>query len=266
MVEIRPMGEDHILPRCLHDGPIDAAAGQPAECDELELPSHPWTEETIRGLVAERPDFGLCDAGGGFPAEFMREMIQRYGSCALLAWEGQKVVGFIRFYPMQIARLVSEYRANRPEGILDCTLACAPEEDPGTLWVQCVMTSRPYTGWAGPALPSGKPHWWPATASEAGARKGAGLSLARAVVPWAREHGWKRVVKVAHCDLDFFYGQWGGGGKSFWEKAGFRAIGTIYRPEEWSDSDDMTVLRSQAADKGMTEQDVWTLHRMACEL
>jgi GNAT superfamily N-acetyltransferase len=265
MVEIRPMGEDCILPRCLHAGPIGATVIRVSEPADVALAPHPWSDETIRDLVAERPDFGLCDAGEGFPAEFMREMIQRYGTCALLAWEGGKVVGFVRFYPMEIARMVDERRAGRAEPILDPTLACDPEHDHATLWVHCVMTSRPYTGGTTEVgSTSGGDRIFRA-AEEAGARKGVGLRLAKALVPWAREHGWKRIIKIAPCDLDFFYGIWGGGGKTFWEKAGFRAVGTIYRPQEWSE-EDMATLRAQTADKGMTEEDAWTFHRMAYEL
>lgn len=265
MIEIRPMDEDYILPRCLHAGPIDAMATQASEGAAVDLPPHPWSDETIQALAAEHGG-GITHGGEPASREFMREMIQRYSTCALLAWRGRTVVGFVRFYPMKIARLVAEARAKKVEGILDCTLACPPEQDEGTLWVQCVMTSRPYTGWREPVLPSGKPHTWSATAEQAGARKGLGVRLARAVVPWARDHGWKRVIKLAHCDLDFFYGQWGGGGKAFWEKAGFRAVGTICRPEEWADEDDMTVLRAQAAENGMSEEEVWTYYRMSCEL
>lgn len=265
MIEIKPMGEDFILPRCLHAGPIEAAVGKASEPADLDLPPHPWSDETIRDLVARHPDFGLCDAGSGWPTEFMREMIRRYGACALLAWEGQKVVGFIRFYPMEIARLVDERRAGRVEPILDPTLACEPEGDEATFWVHCVMTSRPYTGGTEEVGPTSGGDGILRTAEEAGARKGIGLRLARALIPWAREHGWKRMIKIAPCDLDFFYGIWGGGGKSFWEKAGFKVVGTIHRPQKWSE-EDMTTLRAQLADKGMTEDDAWTFYRMTCEL
>ena len=264
MVEIKPMDEEFILPRCLHAGPIDTAAGEASESVESDVPQHPWSDETMRDLVARHPDFGLCDAGGGWAREFMREMIRRYGTCALLAWEEGKVVGFIRFYAMEIARMVDERRAGRAEPILDPTLACEPQDDAATLWVHCVMTSRPYTGTTVEVGPTSGGDAIFRTAEQAGARKGIGLRLARALIPWAREHGWKRVIKVAPCDLDFFYGIWGGGGKAFWEKVGFKVIGTIHRPQEWSGAD-MATLRAQMADRGMTEDEVWTFYRMAYE-
>ena len=199
IVEIRPMGEDHILPRCLHDGPIDATIAQACETADLHFPPHPWSDETIRDLVAENPDFGLCDAGEGFPAEFMREMIRRYGTCALLAWEEQKVVGFIRFYPMEVARPVGERERGQGEPILDPTLACEPAEDGGALSVHCLMTCPPYTGVIENPPPEVKEDPNFRSAQDVGGRKGIGLRLAKALVPWARERGWKRVTKVAVC-------------------------------------------------------------------
>jgi GNAT superfamily N-acetyltransferase len=265
MIEIRPMGEDFILPRCLHGGPIEATAAQASDVARFELPPHPWSDETIREVAAKHG--GITHGGEPPSREFMREMIQRYGTCALLAWQEKRVVGFLRFYPMRIARLVQAAQPpdDDPEEILDCRLACEPEEDEGTLWLQCVMASRPYTGTGKEVPPTGGGDRIFRTAEEAGGRKGAGLSLAKALVPWAREHGWKRIVKIAHCDLDFFYGIWGGGGRTFWEKAGFRSVGTVHRPHEWSD-DDMAIVRAQMAEKGMSEEDVWTYHRMTYEL
>jgi len=266
MVEIKPMEEDYILITCLHQGPVDTATWKPSwNIDPSALPPHPWSDDTLRDLVAGHRwiTHGNFERPAG--REFMREMIQRYGTCALLAWEGQTVVGFTRFYPMKIGRLAVEGHAGEFEPVLDCTLACSPEEDEGTLWVQCVMTCRPYAGSQPAIMPTHEGRTRFPGAQEAGARKGLGLALARAVIPWAREHGWKRIVKVAHCDLDFFYGIWGGGGKAFWEKAGFTSIGTVYRPYEMSE-ESLAVLRSQMAEKGMTEEEVWTFHRMAHDL
>jgi GNAT superfamily N-acetyltransferase len=266
MVEMKPMSEDYILLTCLHKGPVDTAAWEPSwNTDPSGLPPHPWSDETLRSLVAGQRWITHGNFQKPEGREFMREMIQRYGTCALLAWEGRTVIGFVRFYPMKIARLAVEGHAGEFEPVLDCTLACEPDEDEGTLWVQCVMTCAPYTGVRQDAPPAVRADENFRAAQDVGARKGIGLKLARAVVPWAREHGWKRIIKVAHPDLDFYYGIWGGGGKAFWEKAGFTSIGTIYGPQDWSGGDYGAFLRAQAAEKGMTEEEAWTFHRMACE-
>ena len=91
-------------------------------------------------------------------------------------------------------------------------------------------------------------------------------SLARGLVAWARDHGWARIVALANADLDCFYGTCGGGGKAFWEKAGFEVVGTL-RPDKsfwgeyWTD-----IIERQRKDKGMTAEEVWTWYRMAYEL
>lgn len=102
-------------------------------------------------------------------------------------------------------------------------------------------------------------------ASRSGARKGLGLKLAGAVVSWAQEHGWKRIVKIAHCDLDWFYGIQGGGGRTFWEKSGFKTAREFYHRLGLS-KEHGTTVQAQMRKKGMTENEVWTWYRMVCEL
>lgn len=61
------------------------------------------------------------------------------------------------------------------------------------------------------------------------------------------------------------YGQYGGGGKAFWEKAGFKVIGTRY--DEWPKEDDWKlIVESQAKVKGMSKEEMWTWYLMAYEL
>ncbi len=85
-------------------------------------------------------------------------------------------------------------------------------------------------------------------------------------IVWAREHSWKRIVKVAHCDLDWFYGIQGGGGKAFWEKAGFEVVGSFYKEAFGFPEDFGAIVQAQMAEKGMSEEEVWTWYRMAYEL
>ena len=252
MIQIRPMEENQIHITCLHEGSLDGVASALVpDVDVGDLPPHPWSDRTILDLAERCP--GISHGNSDFEEgrEFLREMIQRYGTCALLAWEGQNIVGQIRFYPMTIARLIMDSQTD-PSPLLDCAAACDPQDDEGTLWVQCVMTSAPYR--------DGN------DAKKLGARRGVGLNLAQALVSWAGDHGWRRIVKVAHCDLDWFYGIQGGGGRAFWEKAGFEEIGSFLRrawdfaPDAWA------VVKAQMAEKGMTERDIWTWYRMAYEL
>ena len=254
MIEIKSMDEGDIHIDCMHHGPVDPASPprrvEKEWQDAPNLPAHPWSDETIVDLA--KTYRRISEGWAGDPCrEFMREMILRHGSCAMLAWEDGKIVGHLRFYPLTVAQLLV-HASPENQGLLIEDGATAFEPDPETLWVQCGMTCKPYEK--------------PEEAKKAGARKGVGLKLARALIAWAKEHGWKRIVKQAHSDLDCFYGTCGGGGKAFWEKAGFEVVGTL-RPDKsfwgdyWTD-----IIERQRKEKGMTAEEVWTWYRMAYEL
>ena len=86
MITIKPMDESYILITCLHDGPIDTTKWVPSwHVDASELPPHPWSNETIRELADRYPMTSHGGRGAQPQREFMREMIQRFGTCALLA-------------------------------------------------------------------------------------------------------------------------------------------------------------------------------------
>jgi hypothetical protein len=252
MVDVRPMTEEYIHIDCLHHGPVDPARapsrGKLYQTVE-NLPRHPWTDDTIVEMAQRY--YHLSEGWRGDPArEFMREMIQRYGTCAMLAWQEGKVVGQLRFYPIKMAQLV--YNADpKKQSLMGEAGGLAFEAESDTLWVQCVMTARPYKNATG-AL-------W------AGARRGVGQLLIRALVTWGIEHRWQRIVKQAHADLDCMYGQYGGGGKGFWEKAGFTAVGTLesgpHHNKEWR----QTVEREADA-KGMSRKEAWRWFLMAYDL
>ena len=253
MIEIKPMDESYILIDCLHHGPVDSSS--PPSRGDLwqdtpDLPPHPWSDETIVELAKKYKR--ISEGWAGDPArEFMREMIQRYGTCAILAWEEEKIIGQLRFYPLTIAQLLARTTPeNNP--IPSGAGVMRFKADPGTLWVQCVMTCAPYEE-AGQA-------------KKVGARKGIGLKLVHSLTAWASEQGWKRIVKQAHADLDCFYGIWGGGGKAFWEKAGFKAIGTFCENNDFWGDYWIDIIERQRKEKGMTEEEVWTWYRMAYEL
>lgn len=253
MLEIKPMDESYILIDCMHNGRVDSSSPprrvEKEWQDATDLPAHPWDDKIIAELAKRYRR--ISEGWAGDPArEFMREMIQRYSTCAILAWEEQKVVGFLRFYPLNMAQLVAENGGEQKHPIAAAAMRFDP--DSAALWVQCVMTCTPYEELE--------------RAKKAGARKGTGLKLAQALVSWAKRHGWKRIVKQAHADLDCFYGTCGGGGKAFWEKAGFKVIGTFREDKNlwggyWTD-----IIERQRNAKGMSEEEVWIWYRMAYEL
>jgi GNAT superfamily N-acetyltransferase len=254
---IQPMTECYIHLDCLHDGPVDLSS-PPSRKPELwqsapNLPPHPWSDEVLID-VARQYDH-ISEGWRGEPSlEFMREMISRYGTCAILAWTERRVVGQLRFYPLDIAQLLAS--ADPMKQSAPAFSAFRFQPDACTLWVQCVMTTKPYL-----------------TVEEARqvhARMGVGQALVRGLITWARERDWQRVVKYAHADIVAMYGQYGGGGKAFWEKAGFQVIGRYpdERVEEWitQSPEWRTIVESQAQRQGIPIKDVWTWYAMAYNL
>ena len=76
----------------------DVVVGEPVALTKEDI------VEVIRVSGAE-----ISHGWRGDPAkEFMREMIQRYGSCAMLAWREGKIVGQLRFYPRHIMSLLEK--------------------------------------------------------------------------------------------------------------------------------------------------------------
>ena len=250
MIKIKPMDKTYVHIDCLHHGSVDPEA--PPRRDKLwqdapALPPHPWSDETLTELAKKYNR--ISEGWSGDPCrEFMLEMIDRYGTCALLAWEKGMVVGHLRFYPLSVAQLLTKAAPDTQPAPADNALRFA--RDPEALWVQCVMTCAPFEDCA--------------QAIKAGARKGVGLKLALHLIDWAREHGWKRIVKQAHPDLDCFYGICGGGGKALWEKAGFKVIEKFSVPP-WAGYLE-SIVEQQGQEKGMADRDIWTWYRMACDL
>ena len=260
MIDVRPMDKSYVYTSCLHFGPVDPDVPLRPDWEQPkvpDLPAHPWTDETISELARKYKCLG--EGQGGDPArEFMREMMQRYGTCAILAWEDGTVVGHLRFYPLSIAQLLA--RAGEKKQPVPSYSALLFEPDPEALWVLCVMTALPNTGAAQATL--GSRHF--PTATQAGARKGTGTKLVRGLIDWAGTHGWKRIVKLAHPDLDVFYGICGGGGKAFWERSGFHAIGST--PVEPWQGEIAEVVERQRKEAGLSEEDTWAWPRMVRDL
>ena len=50
------------------------------------------------------------------------------------------------------------------------------------------------------------------------------------------------------------------------EKAGFKVIGTFHKRAFGFCDEHKAIVQAQMAEAGMTEKDIWTWYRMACEL
>ena len=249
MVEIKPMDESFILWRCLHSGPLS------------------------KGTIDQWPE-DQADNWGKHRATnvpLLKKLIEAYGSCAMIASDGDEIVGMLRFYPKVVTAMAKaghmclgqSHPAGPAEDLVKEELPPLHEIADKTLEVHCIMTSRPYAGEEATKVFSENY----LSKAEAGARKGIGLKLAKALVAWAREQGWKRIEVTTHPDLDIFYGITGSAGQSFWEQAGFEVVQVRPMSKElWPGEDARALIESQAKDAGISSEQAWSFVDMACVL
>jgi hypothetical protein len=245
------MTEDFILWRCLHSGPLS----------KQTMEQYPSGEGQIVNFKKIR----------GINIPLLEKLIKTYGSCAMVARDGDEIIGVLRFYPKALMSMEKagflcmqqDYPAGPDENFINEQFPSFDQIKDKTLKVHCIMTSRPYAGDKETEIFGmhclGK--------VDAGARKGIGLRLARALIDWARQNGWKRIELTTFADLDVFYGVTGGAGKSFWEKAGFKLQNT--RPmshDDWPDKKAQQLIDSQAEAAGISPKDAWSFYDMAREL
>jgi hypothetical protein len=78
-VVIEPMTEEFIVWRCLHEGPLT--------CETIDQ----WLAYRERNIP------------------LLRKLIQTYGTCAIVARDGEMVVGQLRFYPKVLCAMTGGY-------------------------------------------------------------------------------------------------------------------------------------------------------------
>ncbi len=250
-ITIEPMTEDFILWRCLHHGPLSKQTIE-------QWP--PEAEQNINFRKIRAVNVPL-----------LKKLIKMYGSCAIIARDGDEIIGMLRFYPKAVMSMdragflcmQQDYPAGPDHDVINEQFPSFEEIEDKTLKVHCIMTSRPYAGDTDADI-FGE-HIL--NKHDAGARKGIGLKLANALVAWAKEQGWKRLEVTTFADLDIFYGVTGGAGKGFWEKAGFRVENIRpMSPDDWPDEKAQKLIDSQAKKAGISSEQAWSFYDMACEL
>lgn len=125
---------------------------------------------------------------------FLRAMINRYGSCAVLVLDGSYIVGVLWFYPEIVIEQLAGHSACIQEGhnveaIARLHLESLPlmEDLPDkTLHIKCMMVVREYdkskvkTDYAG---------------------RGIGRRMVETLITWAKDNGWKRIIAKAIPDI-----------------------------------------------------------------
>jgi GNAT superfamily N-acetyltransferase len=221
-VVVEPMTEEFIVWRCLHNGPLS--------CKTIDQWSDASTLPLERYRCRNKP---LLD-----------KLTKTYGSCAILACDGDNIVGCLRFYPKAICDVEGAgglcLQQDPPAGPVE-EFAAVDFPDPEqiedkTLVVHCLMT--------GSSLENENPYQ----------RKGIGTRMVRELIKWAKINGWERIEADSFEDLPIIYDITGSAGHTFWEKLGFYLADRHPHPELQSPGEYVefvTMLEEQAKAAGL---------------
>jgi hypothetical protein len=232
-VIVEMMSSEFVLWRCLHGGPLTRETVDQPE----PHPAVPWDQIRARNIP------------------LLAKLTEVYGACAVIARDADRIVGQLRFYP----KAICDMAAPGPGLCMQQTFPNGPADDllknefppldqiaDKTLFVHCMMTGSPQQ------------------ADNPYQRQGLASRMARTLVDWARAKGWRALEAHAYADLPTVYAITGSAGRTFWEKLGFRSVGSGIEPAfEGDDSEGFVgVLIKEAAEVDMDAEAAKTRHTM----
>ena len=230
---VGPMGNDLILWRCLHGGPLSwANIDAPAPHPEID-----WPSTRARNLP------------------LLEKLIGTYGACAIVARAGEKAIATLRFYPKALCEFGPGGAAfclqqPYPAGPRDDQAAGAfppPDALPDkTLFVHCLLIVSP------PEEPARY------------RRKGLATRMALELIRWAREKGWDAIEAHAYEEIPLLYAISGVAGRRFWEKIGFRVVQADTEPGMTGEL--LEAIRKDAVAAGIPAERAANRYRMRLEL
>ena len=239
-VVIEMMGSDFIVWRCLHGGPLTAETVDHPE----PHPRVPWERLRPRNVA------------------LLEKLTAVYGSCAVVARDGEQIVGLLRFYPKAVfaqadpsslgaGLCMQQVPPNGPaDDFADRDFPALEEIADKTLRVHCIMTGSPSK--------EENPYQ----------RKGIGSRMVRALADWAGRRGWCGIEATTYADLPCLYAVTGQAGRTFWEKLGFRVIDQGIEAAFVEDGNDgfVKAMMKEAAEKGMDPETAKTKYTMRMDL
>jgi hypothetical protein len=233
-VIVAPMTGEFLLWRCLHGGPLNLHNIDHPIPDECV----PWDELHARNLP------------------LLHRLVETYGACAIVARAGERIVGQLRFYPSEVCAMPAAgelclqqlFPAGPEAGFASQDFPPLEQLKDKTLRVHCMMTGSP------------------SQAENPYQRKGIAVRMVGCLVDWARQQGWKAIEAVAYEDLDIVYAITGSAGKSFWQKLGFQVTEVGAEPAIGEDEGFATVMKEQAAARGLPEVAYMNRYIMRLEL
>jgi len=218
-IEIEPMAGDFVLWRCLHHGPLSRDT-----IDQWPVDSNiPWERYRTRNQ------------------KLLAKLTEVYGTCAILARDGNFVVGILRFYPKAVWEmegagglcLQQDYPAGPKDDFAELDFPPRQDLKDQTLKIHCFMTGSP--------LQKENPYQ----------RQGLATEMVRTLINWAKENEWKYIEADSFEDLPIIYQVTGSAGYAFWEKLGFYIAYRFPHPHLKGHDQFVKQLEDQARAKGM---------------
>ncbi len=221
-VVVEAMTEEFIVWRCLHGGPLSCKTIDVRPVP-AEMSTMPWARYRERNVP------------------LLRKLIRTYGTCAIVALDGDEVVGQLRFYPKALYAmegagylcLQQDHPAGPADGFVDSDFPEPAAIEDKTLSVHCMMT--------GSSLTAENPYQ----------RKGIGTRMARALIEWAGANGWEHIEAEAFEDLPLIWEITGCAGRTFWEKLGFHVAERHPHPHLEGEDEFVEKLEEQAKAAGI---------------
>ena len=194
-VMIEMMTNDFIVWRCLHGGPLTrTSVDQPKPHPRVK-----WDQLRVRNIP------------------LLSKLTDAYGACAVVACDGDRIVGHVRFYPRVVVQMAAAgpgmcmqqmFPDGPADGFVNNVFPPLEQIADRTLFIHCLMTGSPHQ------------------ADNTYQRKGIGSRMVRTLIDWARQQGWHAIEANAYADLPCIYAVTGQAGRAFWEKLGFHLIET----------------------------------------
>jgi hypothetical protein len=234
-IVVEMMSGENLIWRCLHGGPLTAAS--------VDAPG-PDGHVPFRAFRARN-------------LSFLRNLVRAYGACAVMARQGEAVVGHLRFYPKAVRDLAAPglglcLQQDFPSGLAeDLGRRRFPQIDEiadKTLFVHCMMVA--------PAGPDGGSL----------RRQRIGRRMAGTLIDWAGANGWRAVEATAYASLPIIYTISGQAGRNFWEGLGFRLDRTGREPLLEEENEFVRTMREQAAASGIDPASIADKYTMRREL
>jgi hypothetical protein len=230
---IEPMTESFVVWRCLHGGALDATTID----HPMPNPQVDWPHTKTRNVP------------------LLKKLIATYGTCAMLARDGDSIVATLRFYPKALCTctdsgpgfcLQQEFPAGPPDQLAAQELPPVEKLDDKTLFVHCLMI----------VAPKDEPDRY--------RRKGLATHLVGELIRWSIKNKWDAIEANAYEEIPILYAISGVAGRRFWEKLGFRAIRQDIEPG--ISGEILEAVRKDAIAVGVPIRDATNRYRMRLEV